>query len=253
MRFFLDQVCDKASAVEQEGRKLTSEVETVRLCAAGHRHNMARWVKGCKCEWNQGGQTGASKPAGHKQPERRGWTACVGRCCQNPGWIVRRPCKTCEQFFVLGTVVYLSKISLSQGLENITRMRIPEVAQVLDRAADNFVSLLEHLGVQTPVNYRMTWNVRVFVSPCSETRIEIVLRTTNRRLDAAITKQESVNEDCRAKCARRSWGSWGAGRQELQHSTSKGSTLSLFVGRGLALQRLSKVQQMQMWCSFSTA
>ena len=169
-------------------------------------------------------------------------------------WMDRQaPVQDLRAVFVLGTVVYLSKISLSQGLENITRMRIPEVAQVLDRAADNFVSLLEHLGVQTPVNYRMTWNVRVFVSPCSETRIEIVLRTTNRRLDAAITKQESVNEDCRAKCARRSWGSWGAGRQELQHSTSKGSTLSLFVGRGLALQRLSKVQQMQMWCSFSTA
>ena len=42
------------------------------------------------------------------------------------------------------------KLVKSHDLENTKRMRIPEVAHVLDRAADNFVSLLEHLGMQTP-------------------------------------------------------------------------------------------------------
>lgn len=70
-----------------------------------------------------------------------------------------------------------------------------QVAHVLDRAADNFVSLLE---------------------------------TTNRRLDAAITKQESVNE-------------------ELQHSTSKGSANDDVVQLLHSLRQEHRLEAAALW------
>ncbi|CAE7756219.1 unnamed protein product [Symbiodinium sp. CCMP2456] len=136
LRTQLQEVCEKASAVELEGRKLTSEVEDVRLCV--------------------------------DRLERQRQQAASGQSVEAGPLVLDAAAKS-----------WMDR----------------QVAHVLDRAADNFVSLLE---------------------------------TTNRRLDAAITKQESVNE-------------------ELQHSTSKGPANDDVVQLLHSLRQEHRLEAAALW------
>ncbi|CAE7269294.1 unnamed protein product [Symbiodinium sp. KB8] len=136
LRTQLQEVCEKASAVELEGRRLTSEVEDVRLCV--------------------------------DRLERQRQQAASGQSVEAGPLVLDAAAKS-----------WMDR----------------QVAHVLDRAADNFVSLLE---------------------------------TTNRRLDAAITKQESVNE-------------------ELQHSTSKGPANDDVVQLLHSLRQEHRLEAAALW------